>query len=239
MFIRTSLPYLAPDPDPGGGAPAPVPPVAPVTPPAPTAVSAPPGPLAAPGARSTTRAPAPEAPEPMPGEPKWLGARLEQAKKQERKQLKVERRAIKAAGEEAKAMTERAAADVAAAKLAVDAILASVPEAERAMLQKAAGGSVQETLKAFAIWQGAKGIAPPPVVAPAVVAPVAPAAPGLPAPATTVASAPAPAPPSGAAAPEDHKSVYASLRETNPLLAAQYLQWHSTSIYPDKKLAWK
>lgn len=246
--------------------PAVVPPAVPAAPIALAPVAAPavvPAPAPAPAPAAAAPAPAPRSPivpatDPKVGDPGWLKDRLDRAsnkaKKELRKELKAEKKATRAAGEEAARVVSAANAEVAAAKVAVDALLATIPEADRAAITKAGNGSAVETLKSFALWQSAKGISQPaapapaaaPVVAPPAGAPppaVAPLTPpaGAPlaAPATTTPPGAAPMPPGGPAQPEDHKAVYADLRATNPLVAAQYLNWHRNEIYPDKKLDWK
>lgn len=238
-------------------------PVAPAPIAAPSAATTPSTPAAPPPVAATPVAPAaPRSPvvpdaDPRVGDPGWLKARIERAsekaKKELRRELKAEKKATRAAGEEAARVVSAANAEVAAAKVAVDALLGTIPEADRAAIIKAGNGSAIETLKSFALWQSAKGIsqpaipapvapvaAPPAGAAPPAVAPLTPTA-GAPlaAPATTTPPGAAPMPPGGPAQPEDHKAVYADLRATNPLVAAQYLNWHRNEIYPDKKLDWK
>jgi hypothetical protein len=222
----------------------------PADPPTPPPAHPPPAPAAA-----TPAAPAPPAPattadpsaDPKVGEPGWLKARLdraaEQAKKETRKELKAERRAVRAAGEEAARLKATAEAEVAAAKTAVDAILAQVPEAERAAIAKAGAGSTAKTLEAFSVWQAAKGInapanppttAQPPPATPPAATPPATATPPIAPPATT---SPPPAPPPPApGAPEDIRRTYEDLRATNPYMAAQYLLNHQGTVFPDRTI---
>lgn len=222
--------------------------------PAPAAVAAPTPPAAAPVAA----APAPAAsPDDLPavGSPGWLKARTDRAtesgEKKARKELKAERRAAKSAAEEAVKVKSHAEGELAAAKRFADNLLTEVPDADRAAISAASGGSITKTLELLTTWRMAKGMTlsatpPAPVVAappPVAAAPAVPPAPDVPAappqraplaaPAHTApdAGAPAPAVPSG---PEDYRGTYQNLLATNPYLAREYLLNHQAQIVPDK-----
>ena len=199
-------------------------------------------PAAAPVVAPAPQAAAPQAAAPETiGEPGWLKARIDRAaeagEKKARKEAKIERRAIREAADEAKAIAASAKSEVEAAMRAVDAILADIPESDRNQLKAAAGGSAAKTLELFAAWKLAKGPvvkAEPVVAAPAPVA-IVPATPTAVAPPATSAPAGNAPPPPVPGAPEDMRATYDQLRQSNPYLAAQFLINNQAEVFPDRK----
>lgn len=146
-------------------------------------------------------------------------AKKSEERKGERKRLREEAAAAKAEAEQIKSQYS-AAEDVLKSFAAIE--MAKLGEAQQAMVKTIAKDNYAEQLKAISL------LRTQPVAAPEAAKP-------LPAPASTSPAASAPAP-GGTAAPEDHLATYRQLKETNPLLAAQYLDWNLSKIFPDRKL---
>jgi hypothetical protein len=195
---------------------------------------------------------------PPADEPSWFKPRIDQAKRSGKTEVlsalgvkdEAEAKALldKARAVEEAAKTElqkakekadgfetrakRADALEAAVKSQSDIELASLTEAQRAIVADIIGDDpatiVQKLPKLKASWATAAPAAAQ-AAAQVVAAPLAPAAP-LPAPATT--SPPPNAPGGSTVATPDHKAEYVALKAKNPHQAALYLNAYSDKIYP-------
>lgn len=234
----------------------PAPPVA--APANPPAVAALPAPIAAPAAPPVAPAPAPDAADPGDGSlPKWVAARLEQAKRSAAADVlraigaetpeaaaDAVKRARAAADAEKTAAQQAAEAQQRAASLQKErddlhttvgtvatAQLSALTAEQRAAVTAIAGDNPAAQLRTIAALRPTWTVVAPPAAPPAVVAPpVAPAAPSPPAPPANTAPQ-AGAPPAGSPpAVTDHLAVLKGLESTNPIRAARYRTTYAGEI---------
>lgn len=151
-------------------------------------------------------------------------AKKAEERKGERKRLREEAAKATAEAEQLRAQSE-AQADVLKAFAAVE--MAKLSDEEKATVTTVAKDNYAEQLKAISVLRARDKAQPPPAAA-ATQAP-------LQAPASTapVTNAPAPGTPG---APEDYAGTYKTLKQQNPYLAAQYLDWHLNKIFPDRNV---
>ncbi len=214
------------------------------TPPAP-APPAPPPSLVAPATLPTV-----QAPQDGVQEPTWFKPRLEQAKRAllttlgvkdeaEAKALidrskaiddanKTELQKAKELADSLKAKADKADAYELTIKSRVEVELATLTEPQRAAVAKLAGDDPAKTLSAIDTLKPTWAAAAVPVTpTPATPAPVAPA------PVPPATTSPPPNAPGGVTtSPPDRKAEYASLKKSNPIAAAHYLNAYSEEIYP-------
>lgn len=234
----------------------PAPPIAaPANPPAPAA----PAPIAAPAAPPAAPAPpAPDAADPGDGSlPKWVAARLEQAKRSAAADVlraigaetpeaaaDAVKRARAAADAEKTAAQQAAEAQQRAATLQKErddlhttvgtvatAQLSALTAEQRAAVTAIAGDNPAAQLRTIAALRPTWTVVAPPAAAPAPAAPAPPAAPPPP-PAPPANTAPqAGAPPAGSPpAVTDHLAVLKGLEVTNPIRAARYRTTYAGEI---------
>ena len=121
-------------------------------------------------------------------------------------------------------------------KMHAENALKALPEAAQAAIKTLAGEDPIKILEQVALTTTLTAAVAPPVVpvvpvVPGAKTPVAPKAP-VPPGANTSAAGAAP-PPASPSSPVNHREVYESLSNTNPMMAAQYLRRYSREIYPE------
>ena len=160
-------------------------------------------------------------------------AKKTEERKGERKRLREELVTAKAEAEQFKAQQS---AHIEVLKSFATIELSKLPEAMQSMVRVIAKDDYAEQLKAISLLR-AHAPAAAAVAAPAATPAATPdaAAKPLPAMASTSPATSAPAV-GGPSAPEDYVATYKELKRSNPLLAAQYLDWNLPRIFPDRFL---
>ena len=152
-------------------------------------------------------------------------------RRQDAEKTETERLAARVAELEGKAAKADHAAQVAARRAAAE--LSGLTDAQRSYIAKAAGDDPLRQLETIDSMREAGLLAAPAAAAPSATPPAAaptpPAAPQL---ANT--SPPPNAPMPGQVSPVDHAAVFESLRQTNPILAANYARVHRVGLNPSR-----